>query len=117
MFLKGARCCKDGKEHRYFSLVESVRTARGPQHRTLAYLGELNACVESGWRRAISVFNQEGVQCQLQLFASDAVDLPREDSVVQVLLDQVGWERPRDFGEVFLAQHLWRLLGLNTLLS
>jgi transposase len=117
MFLKVHRRRKDGKEHRYYSLVESVRTARGPQHRTLAYLGELNACAESGWRRAISVFNQEGVQCQLQLFASDAVDLPREDSVVQVRLDQVGWERPRDFGEVFLAQHLWRLLGLHTLLS
>jgi len=117
MFLKVHRRRKDGKEHRYYSLVESVRTARGPQHRTLAYLGELNACVESGWRRAISVFNQEGAECQLQLFASDAVDLPREDSIVQVRLDQVGWERPRDFGEVFLAQHLWRLLGLNTLLS
>lgn len=117
MFLKVHRRRKDGKEHRYYSLVESVRTARGPQHRTLAYLGELNAGVESGWRRAISVFNQEGVECQLQLFASDAAGLPCEDSVVQVRLDQVGWQRPRDFGEVFLAQHLWRLLGFNTLLS
>jgi transposase len=117
MFLKVHRRRKDGKEHRYYSLVESVRTARGPQHRTLAYLGELNACVESGWRRAISVLNQEGVECQLQLFASDATDLPCADGAVQVRLDQVGWQRPRDFGEVFLVQHLWRLLGLNTLLS
>jgi transposase len=37
--------------------------------------------------------------------------------VVQVLLDGVRWERARDFGEVFLAWHLWRLLGLDKLLS
>ena len=43
MFLKAHARTKDGKAHRYYSLVESVRTARGPQHRTLAYLGELNA--------------------------------------------------------------------------
>lgn len=117
MFLKTHRRRKDGKEHRYYSLVESVRTARGPQHRTLAYLGELNASVESRWRRAISVFNQDGEECQLQLFSSDAACLSSEDGVVQVRLDQVGWQRPRDFGEVFLAQHLWRLLGLDTLLG
>ncbi len=39
---------KDGKDHRYYSLVESVRTSRGPQHRTLAYLGELNGSTGVG---------------------------------------------------------------------
>jgi hypothetical protein len=34
---------KDGKEHRYWSVVENVRHAAGPVHqRTLRYLGELN---------------------------------------------------------------------------
>jgi hypothetical protein len=37
--------------------------------------------------------------------------------VVQVVLNRVRWERPRDFGEVWLARHLWRLLGLDTLLA
>lgn len=117
MFLKAHRRRKDGKEHRYYSLVESVRTARGPQHRTVVYLGELNSSVESAWRRAISVFNQEGGECQLELFASDSSEVPPGERVAQVVVDRVCWQRPRDFGEVFLAQHLWHLLGLDGLLS
>ena len=46
-----------------------MRTERGPQHRTVVYLGELNSSVEFAWRRAISVFNQEGGECQLEIFA------------------------------------------------
>ncbi len=117
MFLKVHHRSKDGKEHRYYSLVESVRTARGPQHRTLGYLGELNGSTESAWRKSIAVFNGEGLESQLELFASDAAVVPSGERVVQVVLDRVRWERPRDFGEVFLAQHLWQLLGLDELLE
>ena len=117
MFLKVHQRSKDGKEHHYYSLVESVRTSRGPQHRTLAYLGELNGSAESAWRKSIAVFNGEGSESQLELFASDAPVVPGGERVVQVVLDRVRWERPRDFGEVFLARHLWRLLGLDELLE
>ncbi len=118
MFLKAHSRIKDGKQHRYYSLVESVRTSRGPQHRTLSYLGELNGTAESAWRKTISVFNDDcGDECQLELFASDAPQIPSGERVVQVVLERVRWERPRDFGEVFLAQHLWRLLGLDVLLG
>ena len=117
MFLKVHHRPKDGKDHRYYSLVESVRTSRGPQHRTLAYLGELNGSTESAWRRSIAVFNGEGTETQLELFASDSAVVPSGERVVQVVLDRVGWERPREFGEVFLARHLWQLLGLDELLE
>ena len=117
MFLKTHERRKDGKEHRYYSLVESVRTARGPQHRTLAYLGELNSTTEAAWRRTISVFNQDGGEDQLELFAADAPLLPSGERVVQVRLDGVRWERPREFGEAFVARHLWRLLGLDRLMG
>lgn len=117
VFLKAHRRHKDGKEHRYYSLVESQRTSRGPQHRTVAYLGELNSSSESGWRRAISVFNGEGRETQLELFASGSPEVPSGERVAQVLVDRVSWQRARDFGEVFLAQHLWRLLRLDRLLS
>jgi hypothetical protein len=33
---------KNGKRHAYWALVESYRTARGPQQRVVAYLGELD---------------------------------------------------------------------------
>jgi hypothetical protein len=86
VFLKVHHRSKDGKDHRYYSLVESVRTSRGPQHRTLAYLGELNGSTESAWRKSIAVFNGEGTETQLELFASDS-------PTVQVLVDRVRWER------------------------
>jgi transposase len=54
---------------------------------------------------------------QLELFASDSEELPGGERVVQVVLGRVRWERPRDFGEVYLARHLWRLLKLDELLS
>ena len=117
MFLKGHLRRKDGKSHRYYSLVESVRTARGPQHRVLAYLGELNGSIEKSWRKAISIFNGEGQEEQLELFPSDAPELPSGERVAQVRLDKVRWERPRDFGDLFLAHHLWQLLGLDRLLE
>lgn len=117
VFLKAHSRFKDGKPHRYYSLVESVRTARGPQHRTLAYLGELNASAESGWRKTIAVFNGEGAECQLELYASEAPEIPSGERVAQVVLGGVRWERPRDFGEVFVAHHLWQLLGLDEVLG
>ena len=118
MFLKAHSKRKDGKQHRYFSLVESVRTSRGPQHRTLAYLGELNASTEAAWRRSVEVLSKDGSSRQVELFASDDEGtLPSGENVVQVVLDRVRWERPRDFGEVWLARHLWRLLGLGALLE
>ena len=117
MFIKAHTRTKDGKVHCYYSLVESVRTARGPQHRTLAYLGELNVSAEAAWRKSIAVFNGDGSTHQLELFASDAPELPTGERVVQVVLDRVRWERPRDFGEIYLAHHLWRLLDLEDLLA
>jgi transposase len=117
VFLKIHHRTKDGKDHRYYSLVESVRTSRGPQHRTLAYLGELNGSSEAAWRKSIAVFNGEGSETQLELFASDSPRIPSGERVVQVRLDRVRWERARDFGEVFLAHHLWNLLGLDALLE
>ena len=117
MFIKAHTRTKDGKQHRYYSLVESVRTARGPQHRTLAYLGELNASTQALWRKSIAVFNGDGNAQQLEMFTSDEPELPTGEQVVQVALNRVLWERPRDFGEVYLAQHLWKLLGLDHLLA
>jgi len=117
VFLKAHARRKDGKFHRYYSLTESVRTSRGPQHRVLAYLGELNASTGKTWRKAISLFNGDGQEEQLELFPSDAPELPSGERVVQVRLDGVRWERPRDFGDLFLAHHVWQLLGLDKLLA
>ena len=56
MFLKRITVRKDGKTHTYWALIESVRTARGPRHRTIAYLGELGPSEEAGWAELRRMF-------------------------------------------------------------
>src|SRR5579862_319299 len=101
MFLRRHQGHKDGKEHGYWSLVETVRTPDGPRQRTLCYLGELNSSAHARWQKSIEVFNEEGESHQLKLFPSD-IDVPEDDpNVARVLLNQVRLERSREFGNCF----------------
>jgi len=68
MFLRSNRRSKDGKDHNYWSLVETVRTADGPRQKTLCYLGELNSSAQARWLKTIEVFNEQGETQQLKLF-------------------------------------------------
>ena len=113
MFLRRHGRCKDGKDHTYWSLVETVRTPDGPRQRTLCYLGELNASAQARWLKTIEVFNAQGESQQLKLFPSD-VEAPADDaSVARVRLDKVRLERSRRFGDCFLGLELWKRLELD----
>src|SRR6266568_2533982 len=113
MFLRRNRRSKDGKDHHYWSLVETVRTADGPRQRTLCYLGELNSSAQARWLRTIEVFNEQGEKQQLRLFPSE-VEPPADDpQVARVLLNKVRLERTRQFGACWLGLELWRRLGLG----
>ena len=70
MFLRSHGRKKDGKDHTYWSLVETVRTPDGPRQRTLCYLGELNSCAHARWLTTVEVFNEQGETQQLKLFPS-----------------------------------------------
>ena len=108
MFLRELRPKKDGKEHSYWSLVETVRTAEGPRQRTLCYLGELNTSAQARWQKTIAVFNEQGESRQLKLFPAE-VEPPDDDpNVARVLLNKVRLERARQFGQCYLALELWR---------
>lgn len=113
MFLRANHRTKDGKDHTYWSLVETVRTPDGPRQRTVCYLGELNTSAEARWRKTIRVFNAQGEACQLALFPAGAAEIPEDEHVVEIRLDRVRWTRPREFGEVWLGWHLWQRLGLK----
>jgi hypothetical protein len=76
MFLRPNRRLKDGKDHNYWSLVETVRTPGGPRQKTLCYLGELNSSAQARWLKTIEVFNEQGESQQLKLFPSE-VEPPR----------------------------------------
>ena len=71
MFLRAHERRKDGKEHAYWSLVETVRTADGPRQRSLCYLGELNSSAQARWLKTVEVFNEAGESQPLKLFPSD----------------------------------------------
>ena len=113
MFLRPHSRKKDGKDHTYWSLVETVRTADGPRQKTLCYLGELNSSAEARWLTTVEVFNQQGEARQLKLFPSH-VEPPLDDpQVARVLLNKVRLERTRQFGACFLGLELWKRLELD----
>jgi transposase len=112
MFLRSHQRRKDGKEHAYWSLVETTRTADGPRQRTLCYLGELNSSAHAQWLKTVEVFNEQGETAQLKLFPSDAAVEDGPD-VARVLVKKVRLERTRQFGSCYLGLELWRQLGLD----
>src|SRR5215469_5495892 len=113
MYLRPHQRSKDGKEHTYWSLVETVRTPDGPRQKTLCYLGELNSSVHARWLKSIEVFNEQGEAQQLKLFPSH-VEVPEDDpEVARVLVNRVRLERTRQFGACFLGWELWKRLGLD----
>jgi transposase len=117
MFLRPNHRGKDGKDHIYWSLVETVRTADGPRQRTLCYLGELNSSAEARWLTTVEVFNQQGEAQQLKLFPSHGEQLADDPQVARVLLHKVRLERTRQFGACFLGLELWKHLALDRFLE
>jgi transposase len=113
MFLRPHRRDKDGKDHTYWSLVETVRTPDGPRQKTLCYLGELNSSAQARWLRTIEVFNEQGDSQQLKLFPSDVAAPADDPQVVRVLLNKVRLERTRQFGSCLLGLELWKRLELD----
>lgn len=116
MFLKRLQRRKNGKGHTYWALVESIRTAKGSRHRVVAYLGELRKSQKNGWAQLCRRLNGRQ-RPEPSLFDPPHYDDPTDDEPVLVKLKGVRLQRLRDFGDVWLALGLWRLLGLDRLLS
>lgn len=118
MFLRPYKRFKDGKQHTYYALVESLRTRDGPRQRTVAYLGELNHDQERRWQRTVVFYNRQGDAQQVRLFPDDEdVALPDDPDIVRIRLKQVGWTNARRFGDVWLAWRLWRMLHLDEIVQ
>src|SRR5207245_3480117 len=113
MFLRHKIRRKDGKEHRYFSVVENKRVASGRVvQRHVLYLGEINDTQQLAWRRSIEVFEDGASQPRtLSLFPEDRCEgLLPDTSIVRLKLSQVRLCRPRQGGACWLALTLWREL-------
>ena len=116
MFLRQMIRKKDGKEHRYFSVVENKRVAGGRVvQRHVLYLGEINDTQELAWRKSIEVFDEGVAQPRmLSLFPEDRCEgLLPDASIVRLTLSQMRLCRPRQWGACWLALTLWRELHLD----
>jgi hypothetical protein len=116
MFLRRTIRKKDGKEHRYFSVVENRRVADGRVvQRHLLYLGEINDSQERAWRKSIEVFDEGAAEPRtLSLFPEDRSEgLLRDASIVRLKVSRTRLCRPRQWGACWLALTLWRELQLD----
>lgn len=116
MFVKRLERHTNGKGHTYWALVESLRTAKGSRHRVVAYLGELKKSEKHGGAQLCRQLNGQA-RPQPSLFDPPHYDDGSDDEPVLVRLKGVRLQRLRDFGDVWLTLGLWRLLGLDRLLS
>jgi transposase len=115
MFLRCSLRRKDGKEHRYWSIVENRRCSDGRiVQRQVLYLGEINDSQREGWIRSIEAFDED-VRCQkkLPLFAPERTISGNEVAAVQVRLSEFELRRPRQWGACWLFSQLWEQLGLR----
>src|SRR5271154_6693204 len=116
MFLRCNARIKDGKEHRYWSVVENRRCGRRKVvQRQVVYLGEINDTQHQSWCRTIEVFDEKRERTlPLALFPADR-QLPNfaADFGVQVRPKEMELRRPRQWGACWLACELYEQLGLD----
>jgi transposase len=116
MFLRSTTRKKNGKQHRYFSIVENKRLVDGRVvQRHVLYLGEINSSQELAWRKSIEVFEEgKDKPSSLALFPEDRCEAEIcDESMVRVRLSELRLCRPRQWGACWLVVKLWRELELD----
>ena len=115
MFLRSSERKKDGKTHRYFSVVENRRLPGSRiVQRTVLYLGEINDQQQAAWRKTLEVFDEDEQQYRtMSLFPDDREVPPDVLDSIQVKLSELELRRPRTFGDCWLGCELWHQLGLD----
>jgi transposase len=110
MFLQRDRKDKNGETYEYWTLMKSVRTARGPRHQPVAYLGKLPGLdpgERAGWEHIADILEGKAKP-------ADFLALPPDPPQwANVNTRGVRVERLRRFGDVYLALALWRRLKLD----
>ncbi len=109
MFLRFNPRKKDGKTHRYWSVVENRRLRAGhPTQRTVLYLGEIHDPQQAAWRKSLDALNETTqLTEQIRLFPDDREIPPEILNGFQVKLSELTLQRPRVFGDCWRAGRLW----------
>ncbi len=119
MFLRCTKRRKNGKEHRYWNVVENRRVAGGRVvQRQVLYLGEINDSQREAWRKTIEVFDEGAAAPRtMALFPEDRRVEVSDEDVVQIRLKELELRRPRQWGACWLGCELYEQLGLDAFWS
>ena len=115
MYLRSNRRMKDGKEHRYYTVVESRRLSSGKvAQKQVLYLGEINGNQQTAWRKTLEVFDEAQQRfTPISLFPEDRPVPAEAIDSVQVKLSEMKLQRARPYGNCWLGCELWRQLELD----
>ena len=115
MFLRFTTRKKNGKEHRYYSLVENRRVSSGRVvQRPVLYLGEINDSQKEAWRKTIEIFEEGRPRSRtVALFPEDRIGPVADADIVRIRLNELSLHRPRQWGACWLASQLWEQLELD----
>jgi transposase len=130
MFLRQSVIRRSGKVYRYWQLVETVRTSQGVRQRLVAHLGDLSKFTSEQWQALASRLGVPELAEKLRRRVDNSSGGGRRGRPPNLLvleppdagspklpfrLDGVGWQDPRDFGDVYAALELWKRSGLGEL--
>lgn len=120
MFLRRNRRRSGGQDYEYWTLMRTVRTAKGPRHEVVANLGKapgLDEQTRRGWEDIGDLLEGREPAPVQGRFGEELCAGSAERQWMEVDVRGLRVERVRDFGEVYLALSLWRRLGLHRLLE
>jgi hypothetical protein len=115
MFLRSTTRRKNGKEHRYWSIVENKRCSGGKVvQRPVLYLGEINDQQEADWQKTIDIFEHgQVVPRTVALFPAERPVQSNEENIVRIKLSEMALRRPRQWGACWLFCQIYGQLGLD----
>lgn len=114
MYLRAKTRFKDGKKHRYWSIVESCRNHDGRVvQRQVLYLGEINDSQKAAWCKTIEVLQEDSRASQVALFPTDREAPALDCDVVHIKLNELQLHHPRQWGACWLVLTLWDQLHLD----
>ncbi len=116
MFLRCKKRKKDGKVHRYWSIVENRRISSGKTvQKHVLYLGEINDSQRSAWRKSIELFTHgQTLPEQVALFPEDRLVDCEDEAIIHIRVSEMSLHRPRQWGACWLAIYFYKQLQLDT---
>jgi len=115
MFLRCHVRKKDGKQHRYWTIVENRRVSGGKVvQRHVLYLGEINSSQREAWRKSIEIFEEGSPRPQTaSLFCEEDAPEIDDQSIIRIKLGDLSLHNPRQWGGCWLAGELYEQLELD----